>query len=152
MAAAERCKRTNHGVADRPLHHNCRGQMQMGIGSLLDTSRCSRTILRSVATRSSAARNAVPLAWFAVVLTSCAWAWAGSASKSTSPVRVWEDSITIPTSEEGLPDPNPPFDLFTTGGFYNYPYTLRHNLVDRRVPRKWRTLNLENEYLKCSIL
>jgi tetratricopeptide (TPR) repeat protein len=67
-------------------------------------------------------------------------------------VRVWQDSKIIPTSEEGLPDPNPPFDLFTTGGFYNYPYTLRHNLVDRRVPRKWRTLNLENEYLKCSIL
>ena len=67
-------------------------------------------------------------------------------------VRVWQDSKVIPTSEEGLPDPNPPFDLFTTGSFYNYPYTLRHNLVDRRVPREWRTLNLENEYLKCSVL
>jgi tetratricopeptide (TPR) repeat protein len=68
------------------------------------------------------------------------------------PVRVWEDSMTIPTSEEGLPDPNPPFDFFNTGRFLNYPYTLRHNLVDRRVPRKWRTLNLENEYLKCTVL
>jgi tetratricopeptide (TPR) repeat protein len=68
------------------------------------------------------------------------------------PVRFWEDSKDIPTSEEGLPDPNPPFDLFTTSGRYNYPYTLRHNLVDRRVPRKWRTLNLENEYLKCTVL
>ena len=68
------------------------------------------------------------------------------------PVRVWEDSMTIPTSEEGLPDPNPPFDFFDTGRFLNYPYTLRHNLVDRRVPRKWRTLNLENEYLKCTVL
>ena len=51
-----------------------------------------------------------------------------------------------------MPDPNPPFDSLTTGSFYNYPYTLRHNLVDRRVSRKWRMLNLENEYLKCSIL
>lgn len=67
-------------------------------------------------------------------------------------VRVWEDSKIIPTSEEGLPDPNPPFDLFNSGRFHNYPYTLRHNLVDRRVPRKWRTLNLENEYLKCTVL
>src|SRR5437016_10529153 len=58
-------------------------------------------------------------------------------------VRLWEDSMVIPTSEEGLPDPNPPFDLFNTGRFHNYPYTLRHNLVDHRVPRKWRTLNLE---------
>ena len=60
--------------------------------------------------------------------------------------------MMIPTSEEGLPDPNPPFDLFNTGRFPNYPYTLRHNLVDHRVPRKWRTLNLENEYLKCIVL
>jgi tetratricopeptide (TPR) repeat protein len=60
--------------------------------------------------------------------------------------------MTIPTSEEGLPDPNPPFDFFNTGRFLNYPYTLRHNLVDRRVPRRWRTLNLENEYLKCTVL
>src|SRR2546430_16579081 len=67
-------------------------------------------------------------------------------------VRLWEDSMVIPTSEEGLPDPNQPFDLFNTGRFHNYPYTLRHNLVDHRVPRKWRTLNLENEYLKCIVL
>ena len=79
---------------------------------------------------------------------SCAVLWAAP----TPAVRVWQDSKIIPTSEEGMPDLNPPFDLFTTGSFYNYPYTLRHNLVDRRAPRKWRTLNLENEYLKCSIL
>jgi tetratricopeptide (TPR) repeat protein len=67
-------------------------------------------------------------------------------------VRLWEDSMVIPTSEEGPPDPNPPFDLFNTGRFHNYPYTLRHNLADRRVSHKWRTLNLENEYLKCIVL
>jgi tetratricopeptide (TPR) repeat protein len=78
----------------------------------------------------------------------CTVLWAAP----TPAVRVWQDSKIIPTSEEGPPDPNPPFDLFTTGSFHNYPYTLRHNLVDRRVPRKWRTLNLENEYLKCTIL
>lgn len=68
------------------------------------------------------------------------------------PVRVWADSITLPTSVEGIPDPSPPFDFFGTGRFVNYPYALRHNLVDRRTPRKWRTLNLENEYLKCTVL
>jgi tetratricopeptide (TPR) repeat protein len=98
-------------------------------------------------------RNAASLAFFALVLSSCCLAWAGSAGGgSKTPVRVWEDSMTIPTSEEGLPDPNPPFDFFNTGRFLNYPYTLRHNLVDRRVSRKWRTLNLENEYLKCTVL
>src|SRR5437660_8117841 len=76
----------------------------------------------------------------------------GNATPEPSRVRVWQDSQIIPTSEEGLPDPNPPFDLFNTGRFHNYPYTLRHNLVDRHVPRTWRTLNLENEYLKCTVL
>jgi tetratricopeptide (TPR) repeat protein len=98
------------------------------------------------------ARKAVSIAMFGMALSSCGLAWAGSAGRSTTPVRVWEDSMTIPTSEEGLPDPNPPFDFFNPGRFLNYPYTLRHNLVDRRIPRKWRTLNLENEYLKCTVL
>jgi hypothetical protein len=71
---------------------------------------------------------------------------------SAERVRFWEDSTIIPTSEEGLPDPNPPFDFFNAGRFRNYPYTLRHNLADRRERRKWRTLYLENQYLKCCVL
>jgi len=66
-------------------------------------------------------------------------------------VRVWQDTLTLPTYEEGLPDPNPPFDQFTTNRF-NYPYTLRNNLTSRRVDHAWRTVYLENEYLKCSVL
>jgi len=72
--------------------------------------------------------------------------------KAPLAVRVWQDSTVLPTSEEGLPDPNPPFDEFRERGPFNYPYTLRHSLVDRRTPKKWRTLNLENEYLKCTVL
>src|SRR5919108_3874957 len=66
-------------------------------------------------------------------------------------VRAWEDTLEIPTYEEGPPDVNPPFDVFRTSR-YNYPYTLRHDLTDRRAPRRWRTLNLENEYLRCVVL
>ena len=91
------------------------------------------------------------LAAMVIVLLSSAL-WAAPDRNRAETVRVWEDSMTIPTSEEGLPDRNPPFDFFNTGRFLNYPYTLRHNLVDRRIPRKWRTLNLENEYLKCTVL
>jgi tetratricopeptide (TPR) repeat protein len=65
--------------------------------------------------------------------------------------RAWQDTITIPAYEDGLPDPNPPFDLFQAGRF-NYPYTLRTNLTDRRADRSWRALWLENEYLKCLVL
>jgi tetratricopeptide (TPR) repeat protein len=66
-------------------------------------------------------------------------------------VRVWEGTLDLPTYEEGLPDVNPPFDVFETQRF-NYPYTLRHNLTDRRAVTPWRTLNLENEYLKVVVL
>jgi len=66
-------------------------------------------------------------------------------------VRAWEGHLDLPTYEEGLPDVNPPFDVFETQRF-NYPYTLRHNLTDRRAVTSWRTLNLENEYLKVVVL
>ncbi|HXM41420.1 MAG TPA: DUF5107 domain-containing protein [Bryobacteraceae bacterium] len=66
-------------------------------------------------------------------------------------VRVWQDILTLPTYEEGAPDPNPPFDAFSTGRF-NYPYTLRENLTNQPVPHAWRAVYLENEYLKCSVL
>ncbi len=71
--------------------------------------------------------------------------------KAPSGVRAWPDTLTLPTYEEGPPDPNPPFDLFATTRF-NYPYTLRMNTTGRSAPRAWRTLNLENAYLKCVVL
>jgi len=66
-------------------------------------------------------------------------------------VRVGEGTMDIPTYEEGPPDVNPPFDVFQTRRF-NYPYTLRENLTNRRSVQRWRTLNLENEYLRCVVL
>lgn len=67
-------------------------------------------------------------------------------------VHVWQDTMEMPTYEEGPPDENPPFDQFVTNGRYNYPYTMRENLTNRVAPHRWRALNLENEYLKCVIL
>jgi len=79
----------------------------------------------------------------------------GHQSTATAPtpsaVRAWQDTVAIPTYEEGAPDVNPPFDLFQAGRF-NYPYTLRNNLTDKRIEKNWRALWLENEYLKCLIL
>lgn len=98
-------------------------------------------------------KRSVTLACHVIILVICFIAKVVLATPQAAPaVRVWQDSITIATSEEGVPDPNPPFDEFRERGPFNYPYTLRHNLVDRRTPRKWRTLNLENEYLKCTVL
>ncbi len=66
-------------------------------------------------------------------------------------VRVWQDTLTLPTYQEGPPNPNPPFDQFA-GTRFSYPYTLRDSITDRRVEIKWRAVYLENEYLKCSVL
>ena len=66
-------------------------------------------------------------------------------------VRVWEGTLTLPTYEEGAPDPNPPFDQFRTTRF-SYPYTLREDLTGKSVAHNWRAVYLENEYLKCSVL
>jgi len=60
-------------------------------------------------------------------------------------------SITLPTYEEGAPDPNPPFDIYASDEF-NYPYTLRTNLTGAKAEHTWRAVILENKYLKCTIL
>ena len=70
---------------------------------------------------------------------------------ASAQVRVWQGTLTLPTYEEGAPDPNPPFDQYANGRF-NYPYTLRDNLTDRRTDHAWRAVFMENEYLKCSVL
>src|SRR3954452_15110626 len=67
------------------------------------------------------------------------------------PVRVWESTLSLPTYQEGPPNPNPPFDLFVHGRF-NYPYTIRDTLTNKRRPETWRTLHLENEYLRVTVL
>lgn len=66
-------------------------------------------------------------------------------------VKVWEGVLRLPTYEEGLPDPNPPFDQFAIARF-NYPYTLRNEITNTRTEHEWRAVYLENEYLKCSVL
>lgn len=73
------------------------------------------------------------------------------AGSAPAAVRVWQGTLTLPTTLEGPPDPNPPFDIFA-GTKFNYPYTLRANLTDERKDIAWRALFLENEYLKCTVL
>ncbi len=70
--------------------------------------------------------------------------------QAAAQVRVWEGTLTLPTYEEGAPDPNPQFDQYSDRT--NYPYTLRDQMTDRRVDHPWRAVYLENEYLKCTVL
>jgi tetratricopeptide (TPR) repeat protein len=75
----------------------------------------------------------------------------GFTSSLRAQVQVWQGTLTLPAYDEGQPDPNPPFDQYSTSRF-SYPYTLRNNLTDHRVDHSWRAIYLENEYLKCSVL
>jgi Flp pilus assembly protein TadD len=67
------------------------------------------------------------------------------------PVKVWQGTLTLPSYEEGPPDPNPPFDIYQANNF-NYPYTLRTNLTGVKSDLRWRAIFLENQYLKCTVL
>jgi tetratricopeptide (TPR) repeat protein len=75
----------------------------------------------------------------------------GQSTRTPSAVRVSHGSIRLPTSVEGPANPNPPFDLFTVGRF-NYPYPIRDAVTGEREPVTWRTLQLENEYLRLVVL
>ena len=66
-------------------------------------------------------------------------------------VKVWQGTLTLPTYQEGRPDPNPPFDVYATNRM-NYPYTMRTNLTGVKADHSWRAIFLENEYLKCTVL
>jgi tetratricopeptide (TPR) repeat protein len=70
---------------------------------------------------------------------------------AAAPVKVWQGTLTLPTYEEGSPDPNPPFDSYASNQF-SYPYTLRKNLTGQKQDHVWRAVFLENEYLKCTVL
>ncbi len=80
--------------------------------------------------------------FLAILLAATAWG---------AEVKVWEGRLPLPAYEEGPPDINPPFDVFSPR-FFNYPYANRDQLTDRKRIRRWRALFLENEYLKCSVL
>jgi len=72
-----------------------------------------------------------------------------------SGVRVWQDTITLPTYRERPPDAVPPFDQLALAGNGNhsvYPYTLRLNMTSEKYNAPSRVLNIENQYLHCSIL
>ncbi len=75
-----------------------------------------------------------------------------AAMPALSDVRVWQDSQTLPTYEETLPESTPPFSVYSPGEPTVYPYTMRTGFTKKRIDHGWRRLNLENEYLSCSVL
>ncbi|MBZ5543909.1 MAG: DUF5107 domain-containing protein, partial [Acidobacteriia bacterium] len=73
-----------------------------------------------------------------------------SASAASAQVRAWEGKIEIPTYLVGEEDPNPPFPLISHHRIY--PYTMLDDLTDRKEPKSYRAVYLENEYLKAVVI
>ena len=85
--------------------------------------------------------------------------WAGQHAPLQAAVRVTAGSITLPTYEEGTPSQEPPFTLFQAPGapaVYPYPVRRAKPAVGggsgAPVRKTWRALDIENEYLKCTVL
>jgi len=69
--------------------------------------------------------------------------------RALAQVRVYEETITMPTWEIG---PAQVHSVFADAGNQVYPYTLRETLTDRRVSKSYRGVFLENEYIKLLVL
>lgn len=80
-------------------------------------------------------------------------------AQSDSPVKVWEETLTIPTYEWGE-DVNPKFWALegavkgstTVKGSIVYPYTMQDFLTREKKDRVYSAIFLENEYLKIACL
>jgi len=72
-----------------------------------------------------------------------------------SSVKVWEESLVIPTYRAGKPDLNP---IFYAGRAYQgakgpiYPYPLLDKLTDIREKKTYKAVYLENDYIKICVL
>jgi tetratricopeptide (TPR) repeat protein len=74
---------------------------------------------------------------------------------ATTPVRVWEENVNIPTYLIGPPDPNPQFYFGGTsqGAQHRiYPYPAYDNLTTEKKDKTYKMVYLENEYVKIGIL
>lgn len=94
-----------------------------------------------------------------LVLVTCLAAVSASAQSKSAPaqtgVRIWEEPLTLPTYRVDPPDPSP---MFYTGASYQgaqkriYPYPLIDRITGVRGEGTWKSLNLENEYIRLSVL
>jgi hypothetical protein len=73
----------------------------------------------------------------------------------SGPVMTWQDEIRLPTYLPAQPDRHPMFFekrvyQGSSGRVYPLPFTDR--IEEKAVPRKWKALWIENEYLRVLVL
>ena len=70
-------------------------------------------------------------------------------------VKLWEESIVIPTYEAGEADKNPMFlesRVYQGSSGKIYPYPTIEKIYDEKKDKTYRAVWLENEYLKVMVL
>ena len=70
-------------------------------------------------------------------------------------VRIWEESVVIPTYEVGAPDKNPMFlekRVYQGSSGKVYPYPTTEIISHEKKDKTWHAVYLENEYPKVMIL
>jgi hypothetical protein len=70
-------------------------------------------------------------------------------------VRVWRESISLPTYEPSAPDQNPMFlekRVYQGSSGKVYPLPFIDRVADHRTDRLWKAVWLENEYLRVLVL
>ena len=76
-------------------------------------------------------------------------------SAANAAVKIWTESVTIPTYEVLPPDPNPRFlhHRGNQGSKGNvYPHPILDRMSDKKTNKKYTAVYLENEYLKAMVL
>lgn len=76
-------------------------------------------------------------------------------SQSGDIVRIWEETVTIPTYEVGTPDKNPMFfekRVYQGSSGAVYPNPVIEKIYDEKVDKEYAAVFLENKYLKIMIL
>ncbi|WP_333865274.1 DUF5107 domain-containing protein, partial [Chitinophaga sp.] len=74
---------------------------------------------------------------------------------SNNAVKVWEESIVIPTYGTGRPDKNPMFfekRVYQGSSGVVYPNPVVEKILDEKEDVRWKAVFLENRYLKIMIL
>lgn len=75
--------------------------------------------------------------------------------KELDTVKVWEETVVIPTYQVGKPNKNPMFlekRVYQGSSGKVYPYPVIDKIYDEKTEQEYRAVYLENEYLKIMIL
>ena len=70
-------------------------------------------------------------------------------------VRVWEETVTIPTYRIGEPDKNPMFlekRVYQGSSGVVYPHPVIDRVYDEKIDQNYNAVFLENRYLKIMLL